>query len=139
MRRHARFLLAALAWACLAPAGSRATAGEPPPRAGTSPADAKDREGFLRVVRPFLSRHCASCHGAKKPRAGLNLEAMRDEATFQTRRRAWVRVREYIEGGHHAAGGQPAARRGRGRRASPRRSRRRSTATTAASRPIPAA
>ena len=33
-----------------------------------------------------------------KPKGGLNLETLRDEATFQSRRRAWVRIREYIEG-----------------------------------------
>lgn len=29
---------------------------------------------YLRDVKPILSKHCASCHGAVKPRAGLRLD-----------------------------------------------------------------
>src|SRR5262245_59871449 len=29
---------------------------------------------YMRDVKPILTRHCASCHGAKKPRAGLRLD-----------------------------------------------------------------
>ena len=73
-------------------------AGEPPAGDARARSDSKDRDGFQRVVMPFLARHCASCHGPVKPKGGLNLETLRDEATFQSRRRAWMRIREYIEG-----------------------------------------
>jgi mono/diheme cytochrome c family protein len=29
---------------------------------------------YLRDVKPILARHCASCHGAKKPKAGIRLD-----------------------------------------------------------------
>src|SRR5262245_61378956 len=41
------------------------------PMAGTG-AESVD---FLRDVKPLLSRHCASCHGAQKQRAGLRLDS----------------------------------------------------------------
>jgi hypothetical protein len=99
MRRHVRYWVIALGWACLAPGAMRGMAGEGPPQDRNAPDASKDRDEFRRAVLPFLARHCASCHGADRPKAGLNLESLRDEGTFQSRRRAWLRVREYIEGG----------------------------------------
>jgi mono/diheme cytochrome c family protein len=99
MRRHVRFVAIALAGGLLSAGATRGSAGEPPPGDGQVRADSKDRDGFPRVVLPFLAKHCAGCHGAVKPKGGLNLESLRDEATIQSRRRAWVRIREYIEGG----------------------------------------
>ena len=29
---------------------------------------------YLRQVKPLLTRHCVSCHGAEKPRGGLRLD-----------------------------------------------------------------
>ncbi len=88
MRCYVRFLVASMG-ACLpAPLGSLAIASEP-----------ADREAFPRVVRPFLAKHCAGCHAAGKSKGGLNLDALGDEETFRTRRKAWSRVHEYIEGG----------------------------------------
>ena len=127
MRRHVRYARRAMAWACLAAVAASATAGEPP-----------RSEAFGRIVTPFLAKHCAGCHGPSKPRAGLNVEALKDEATVQSRRRAWVRIREYIDGGLMPPEDSPQPDRVEVDRVAPR-SRRRSTATTAASRPTPAA
>jgi hypothetical protein len=99
MRRYVRFLAIALAGGLLTAGATRGIAGEPPPGDGQTRADSKDRDGFQRVVLPFLAEHCAGCHGPVKPKGGLNLESLRDEATIQSRRRAWTRIREYIEGG----------------------------------------
>ena len=73
-------------------------AGEPPPGDDRPGADSKAQDDFRGVVMPFVAKYCASCHGPEKPKAGLNLEVLRDEATLRTRRRAWQRVREYVEG-----------------------------------------
>ena len=98
MRRHVRLLAIALAGGLLALGTTPGIAGEPPARDARARADSMNRDGFQRVVMPFLATHCASCHGAVKPKGGLNLETLRDEATLQSRRRAWARIREYIEG-----------------------------------------
>ena len=83
MRLHVRFQAIALAWGCLGPTAERGIAGEPPSKPGMSSGDSKDRDGFRRVVIPFLARHCASCHGPTRPKAGLNVESLRDEGTLQ--------------------------------------------------------
>ncbi len=97
MRRNAGFLLVAC-WAGLFPGAARGIAGEPPPRDDRPGAVSKAQDDFRAVVIPFVAKYCASCHGPEKPKAGLNLEALRDEATLRTRRRAWQRVREYVDG-----------------------------------------
>ncbi len=43
-------------------------------------------------------KYCATCHGKDKPKAGLNLDTLQDEATLRTRRKTWMRIREYTEG-----------------------------------------
>src|SRR5262245_18035920 len=42
-----------------------------------SPAGGADTEvpTFGKNVKPFLETYCVSCHGAAKPRAGINLES----------------------------------------------------------------
>ena len=32
------------------------------------------RVDYLRSIKPLLTRHCVSCHGAEKPRGGLRLD-----------------------------------------------------------------
>jgi hypothetical protein len=44
----------------------------PLPSAGVGSTDALDHR-FATQVRPFLKRYCLECHGAKKPKAGLDL------------------------------------------------------------------
>ena len=39
-----------------------------PPRLEADPVD------YLRDVKPILAKHCASCHGAAKPKGGLRLD-----------------------------------------------------------------
>jgi hypothetical protein len=99
MRRHARILVVALVWAGLAPVATRGIADESPAPDRNGQDASKDRDEFRRAVVPFLSRYCANCHGPDRPKAGLNLETLRDDGTFRSRRGAWLRIREYIEGG----------------------------------------
>ncbi len=98
MRRRVRFLLVALGWAGLWPGAARGFIAEALGEDDRAQAVAKDPGDFHRTVLPFLAKHCASCHGPEKPKAGLNLEALRDENTVRSRRRTWMRIREYIEG-----------------------------------------
>ena len=54
---------------------------------------------FRAAVLPVLTKYCVSCHGSSKPKAGLNLAAFQDEASARTNRKAWGRIKEYVEGG----------------------------------------
>ena len=99
MRRNVRFLVVACVWAWLAPGATWGIAGDSPPRPGDEPSVPADRDDFRVVVRPLLAKYCASCHGPGKPKGGLDLETLGDEATFETRRRTWQRIREYVESG----------------------------------------
>lgn len=53
---------------------------------------------FRAAVLPVLTKYCVSSHGATKPKAGLNLAAFQDETSARTNRKAWGRVKEYVEG-----------------------------------------
>jgi hypothetical protein len=54
---------------------------------------------FRTAVLPLLAKYCTSCHGQSKPKAGLNLASVQDESSARSNRKAWARVREYVEGG----------------------------------------
>ena len=41
---------------------------------------------YEKDIRPLLAKYCFGCHGAAKPKADLNLEALRDEAGLKARR-----------------------------------------------------
>jgi Protein of unknown function (DUF1592)/Protein of unknown function (DUF1588)/Protein of unknown function (DUF1585)/Protein of unknown function (DUF1587)/Protein of unknown function (DUF1595)/Ca-dependent carbohydrate-binding module xylan-binding/Planctomycete cytochrome C len=58
-----------------------------------------ERVSFRTAVLPVLSKYCTGCHGASKPKAGLNLASFRDEASVRSNRKAWERIKEYVEGG----------------------------------------
>ena len=46
------------------------------PLQDTAPAElAAGREAFEREVRPVLAEHCAECHGAERPKSGLDLSS----------------------------------------------------------------
>src|SRR5437899_12394976 len=48
--------------------GSAEIAGDHPESKSRAPVD------YAAQVKPILSRHCVSCHGAAKPRGGLRLD-----------------------------------------------------------------
>ncbi len=54
---------------------------------------------FRTAVVPVLTKYCTGCHGSTKPKAGLNLGSFRDETSARSNRKAWERVKEYVEGG----------------------------------------
>lgn len=84
---------ALLSWCATAAAGA-----DDKPAAG-------DRFGEL--VRPVLTKHCLKCHGAKKPKAGVNLAALTDSSSAWKNRKTWSRVRESLEGSLMPPDGHP--------------------------------
>jgi mono/diheme cytochrome c family protein len=98
MRRCVRSMIVAVVGACLVSAVGRGIAGDMSPKDNGARAATGDAEAFRRTVVPFLAKYCTSCHGPNKPKAGLNVEALRDDATLRSRRKTWMRIREYTEG-----------------------------------------
>lgn len=67
-------------------------------------ADADQRTlAFDAKVRPLLVKYCLSCHGANKPKAGLNLEAWRGQEKAEEWNAIWQRLRSR----HMPPPGQP--------------------------------
>ena len=60
---------------------------------------ASSQETFRTAVLPILSKYCTSCHGPNKPKGGLNLAAIKAEASGGSDRKRWGRVKEYVEAG----------------------------------------
>src|SRR5262249_53894129 len=52
----------------------------------------KKSDALAKEVRPLLTKYCVSCHGEKKARAKLNLEALRGDGDFD----AWKRVHDRL-------------------------------------------
>jgi hypothetical protein len=68
-------------------------------KAGETSQGPTGQVAFRTAVLPLLAKYCTTCHGQSKPKAGLNLAAFQDESSARSNRKAWARVREYIEGG----------------------------------------
>lgn len=47
-------------------------------------------------IRPILAKHCFACHGQKKAKAKLNLEAFVDESEVLKARKTWKKVYDQI-------------------------------------------
>jgi hypothetical protein len=53
---------------------------------------------YAKDVRPLLAKYCFSCHGSAKPKADLNLAAIRDEDVF-VKPAIWNTIRERLADG----------------------------------------
>jgi hypothetical protein len=62
---------------------------------------------FAKQVVPLLNHYCTGCHGGKKPRGGLSLEAFRDEAAARKDRTVWDRVLQNVRSGDMPPGSRP--------------------------------
>src|SRR6187399_2077598 len=51
---------------------------------------------YEKDIQPLLTRYCIGCHGGAKPKADLNLEAFRDEASVLKSRRTWKKVHDQL-------------------------------------------
>jgi hypothetical protein len=49
-------------------------------------------DDYEKDIRPLLARHCFSCHGGAKAKAGVDLEAFRDEAGVLRSRKVWQKA-----------------------------------------------
>ncbi len=89
----------AIALAVLALCLSGVGAGErgaPTPRAGRTSPPGPLEARFSATVRPFLERYCYSCHGAKKPKASLDLSRDATAAAVAGNGRRWEQVLERL-------------------------------------------
>jgi mono/diheme cytochrome c family protein len=60
-----------------------------------APADPQ-QAAYEKDVRPLLAKYCFGCHGGAKPKAELNLESFRDEASALKSRRTWKKVYDIL-------------------------------------------
>jgi len=51
---------------------------------------------YEKEIRPLLTKYCVSCHGGVKPKADLNLEAFRDEASALSSRKTLKKVYDIL-------------------------------------------
>jgi hypothetical protein len=97
---HVRLLIApafcAAALLAAPPSDRPADAAEPAP----APAFAADGVAFLR-------KHCLSCHGERKPKAGVSLQGYADEAAVARDRKTWQRVLDVLAAGDMPPQGRP--------------------------------
>jgi mono/diheme cytochrome c family protein len=70
----------------------------PPPSAPAAD-KAPPADEFARDVRPFLEKHCVSCHNPQKKKADLDLKAYGDEAALVKNRVVWLAVVKMVQAG----------------------------------------
>lgn len=54
---------------------------------------------FARTARPFLEKHCLSCHAGKEPQGELSLDGFRDWTAVSQSRRIWSDVLKRVDTG----------------------------------------
>lgn len=62
---------------------------------------------FQKDIRPLLEQHCLKCHGAGKPRGGVNLTGFTDVPSVQRQRKLWRKVVEQIDAREMPPEGRP--------------------------------
>jgi hypothetical protein len=95
----ANVLLALIAAVALVLIPARLPGQTPDPQPAALPSGRMTETSFDSTVRPFLAKYCTGCHGAAKPKAGLNLTSFADERSARRQHRVWERVAEYVESG----------------------------------------
>jgi hypothetical protein len=100
MRRLWTLLVLVTPWVLLCLFNVQARADQKAPaKDATPPARFADGALFQRAIRPFLAEHCVGCHGATKPKGGVDLSKLQDESQAARNRRLWTKVKENVEGG----------------------------------------
>lgn len=61
--------------------------------------DPQFQADFETKLKPFLSKYCLNCHGADKPKAGLNLARFDKVELLAKDRKIWQRAAEYMASG----------------------------------------
>lgn len=60
-----------------------------------------------KVIVPFVEKHCAQCHGEKKPKGDVSLHVFKDELSILKARKTWGRVFEQLDSGEMPPQGRP--------------------------------
>lgn len=76
--------------------------------AGSAPAGRQD--AFQQTVRPFVARHCGSCHNQKLKTANLSLDQYRDAASAGQAPHVWQDVLDKLSSGKMPPPGLPKPR-----------------------------
>jgi hypothetical protein len=66
-----------------------------------------DAGQFERRFRPFLTRHCVSCHSGKKPKGNLRLDALKPDFADAGTRKRWNAVLQRMQAGEMPPSGKP--------------------------------
>src|SRR5689334_10865664 len=69
---------------------------QPPQPAADKPAPANE---FTKDVRPFVEKHCVSCHNPQKKKADLDLKVYGDELSVVKNRTVWLAVAKMVQTG----------------------------------------
>jgi mono/diheme cytochrome c family protein len=77
------------------------------PGAAQEPNDAKLQSEFTSVVKPLLTKYCATCHGGSAPSGAFDLAAVGSLAQVRTETARWRRLREYVATSHMPPPGVP--------------------------------
>lgn len=72
-----------------------------------SDVQAQDSPDIVKVIVPFVEKHCVKCHGAEKPKAGLSLHTFRDTKAILKERKLWDAALHLIESGEMPPEEQP--------------------------------
>ena len=81
------------------PTGPRVAAAPAAAASRPSPQTPKDAaDGFDTLVRPFVAENCVPCHGFKKQKNGLNLEAYESVASLTDDHDRWTEVVRMLRG-----------------------------------------
>jgi hypothetical protein len=59
----------------------------------------KDAKRFDDLAGPFIARHCAECHGGKKPKGDLRLDRLSQDFADPASRERWLTVLKRLEAG----------------------------------------
>ena len=68
---------------------------------------AKPVDSVAKIVTPFLTKHCVTCHGATKKKADLELHVYTDEKAILKARKTWTSVLNMIQAGEMPPSGRP--------------------------------
>lgn len=62
---------------------------------------------FSKNVAPLIKQYCGKCHGATKPKGGVNLIGFTDDASVLKNRRVWEQVSDNLRSGDMPPPGKP--------------------------------
>ncbi|HTE20196.1 MAG TPA: DUF1587 domain-containing protein, partial [Armatimonadota bacterium] len=76
-------------------------------RPAVSPARPAAPDLFGKSIRPFMTKHCSSCHNAKASSGGLNLDAFTSAASVDREHHAWELIAQKLRTGEMPPKGLP--------------------------------